>query len=180
LGTTPVTKYWFDTEFLEDPAYPIELISIGIVAEDGREYYAEVDLDSSVFERMLDHEFIREFVIPNLSRTHMKYKSQIAQEIREFIKGPKVELWGYCSAYDHVVLNQLYGDMSSHPPSWPYYTNDIAQLAHNLGFNHRNFPPLTEEHGTAHNALADARWTRDAYLWLRNKGAVITEEADPS
>jgi 3' exoribonuclease, RNase T-like len=33
-------KYWIDTEFLERP-YTIDLISIGLVAEDGREFYAE-------------------------------------------------------------------------------------------------------------------------------------------
>ncbi len=33
-------KYWIDTEFIERP-YTIELISIGLVAEDGREFYAE-------------------------------------------------------------------------------------------------------------------------------------------
>lgn len=32
-------KIWYDTEFLED-GKTIELISIGMVAEDGREYYA--------------------------------------------------------------------------------------------------------------------------------------------
>jgi 3' exoribonuclease, RNase T-like len=33
-------KYWIDTEFIEGP-YTIDLISIGVVAEDGREFYAE-------------------------------------------------------------------------------------------------------------------------------------------
>ena len=32
-------KYFYDTEFIEDGS-TIELVSIGIVAEDGREYYA--------------------------------------------------------------------------------------------------------------------------------------------
>ena len=32
-------KYFLDTEFIED-GKTIDLISIGIVAEDGREYYA--------------------------------------------------------------------------------------------------------------------------------------------
>ena len=32
-------KYFYDTEFIEDGS-TIELISIGVVAEDGREYYA--------------------------------------------------------------------------------------------------------------------------------------------
>jgi 3' exoribonuclease, RNase T-like len=33
-------KYWLDTEFIARP-YTIDLISIGLVAEDGREFYAE-------------------------------------------------------------------------------------------------------------------------------------------
>jgi hypothetical protein len=33
-------KYWIDTEFIERP-YTIDLISIGLIAEDGREFYAE-------------------------------------------------------------------------------------------------------------------------------------------
>ncbi len=33
-------KYWIDTEFVEQP-YTIDLISVGLVAEDGREFYAE-------------------------------------------------------------------------------------------------------------------------------------------
>lgn len=32
-------RYFYDTEFIED-GQTIELVSIGIVAEDGREYYA--------------------------------------------------------------------------------------------------------------------------------------------
>ena len=33
-------KYWIDTEFIERP-YAIDLISVGLGAEDGRELYAE-------------------------------------------------------------------------------------------------------------------------------------------
>ena len=33
-------KYWIDTEFIERP-HTVDLISIGLVAEDGREFYAE-------------------------------------------------------------------------------------------------------------------------------------------
>ena len=168
-------RYWFDTEFLEDPAYPIELISIGIVREDGEEYYAEVDLDTAVFERVLDHEWLMANVVPYLSRTHMKYKSKIAEEIDAFVTGHSPEFWAYCGAYDWVVLNQLYGAMVDHPKRWPFYCNDVAQLCKNLGIPRSRLPKLTEEHGTAHNALADARWCRDAYVWLREKGAVISD-----
>ncbi|MEO0869841.1 MAG: hypothetical protein AAFY17_15665, partial [Cyanobacteria bacterium J06642_11] len=40
-------RYYLDTEFIED-GHTIDLISIGLVAEDGREYYAlNVDCDWS-------------------------------------------------------------------------------------------------------------------------------------
>ena len=35
-------KYFIDTEFIDQP-YTVDLISIALVAEDGREYYAESD-----------------------------------------------------------------------------------------------------------------------------------------
>ena len=33
-------KYWIDTEFIAKP-FAIDLVSIGLVAEDGREFYAD-------------------------------------------------------------------------------------------------------------------------------------------
>ena len=33
-------KYWIDTEFIAKP-FTLDLVSIGLVAEDGREFYAE-------------------------------------------------------------------------------------------------------------------------------------------
>ena len=40
-------RYFYDTEFIEDGS-TIELVSIGIVAEDGREFYAvSTEFDAS-------------------------------------------------------------------------------------------------------------------------------------
>jgi hypothetical protein len=53
-------RYFVDTEFVDD-GKTIDLISVGIVAEDGREYYAqslEVDarhIDNWLFENVLSH-----------------------------------------------------------------------------------------------------------------------------
>jgi hypothetical protein len=66
-------KYWYDTEFLED-GRTIDLISIGIVAEDGREYYAvseEIEaglaLDrESLGYRIRHNRWLMENVIPHL------------------------------------------------------------------------------------------------------------------
>lgn len=56
-------NYWFDTEFIEAKG-SIDLISIGIVAEDGREYYA-VNSDMPI-ERVEQHLWLMLNVVPTL------------------------------------------------------------------------------------------------------------------
>lgn len=155
-------KYFIDSEFLEDGA-TIELISLGIIAEDGREYYAEVDLAPDVYVRVVNHDWLQANVVPHLG-IEKKSLSTIRDEVRAFVTGNSPEFWAYCGAYDWVVLNQLFGSMVDHPTKWPYYCNDIAQLAMHLGVNRRSQLPALQ--GTAHNALDDARWTKEAYEYM--------------
>src|SRR5258708_2885453 len=54
-------RYWMDCEFIED-GHTIELISIGIVAEDGREYYAQ----SGEFDRRNASDWVKENVLSHL------------------------------------------------------------------------------------------------------------------
>jgi hypothetical protein len=55
-------RYWYDTEFIED-GKTIDLISIGIVAEDGREYYAQ----SVEFDHRKASDWVKENVLAHLS-----------------------------------------------------------------------------------------------------------------
>lgn len=158
-------RYFVDTEFLED-GRTIELISIGIVAEDGREYYAEAYWEGDMHQRVYEHEWLMENVVPHLTGD-CSTKELIADEIQRFVTGNSPEFWAYCGAYDWVVLNQLYGPMVNHPSKWPFYCNDIAQLALHKGVNRRTLPKQhLGAHGAEHNALADARWNRDTYNHL--------------
>ncbi|HEU4360304.1 MAG TPA: hypothetical protein VFR27_02205, partial [Mycobacterium sp.] len=52
-------RYFYDTEFIDD-GYTIELISIGVVAEDGREYYAV----STEFDAGRAGPWVRTHVLP--------------------------------------------------------------------------------------------------------------------
>lgn len=54
-----IVKYFIDTEFAERPC-SIDLISLAIVAEDGREFYAE----SSEFRDHMANDWVRENVCP--------------------------------------------------------------------------------------------------------------------
>lgn len=157
-----MTRYFFDSEFLED-GRTIELISIGIVAEDGREFYAEVKQPAEVWSRVFDHEWLVANVVPHLTGEPSYDRRYLADEIQQFVTGNKPSFWAYCGAYDWVALNQLYGPMVNHPTKWPFYCNDIAQLALHKGVNRRSLP---KQEGDEHHALADARWNRDVYNWL--------------
>lgn len=165
-------RIYYDTEFLED-GRTIELISIGMVAEDGREYYA-VNRDMP-HKRIAKHDWLRSNVVPGLPRIHgdrrlqvsvrrnplaldfehpaMLSRRRIADGVRRFIQAtPDVELWAWYGAYDHVALCQLWGAMVDLPDGVPMYTHDLKQECDRLGN-----PKMPEQQDGLHNALTDAR-----------------------
>lgn len=152
-------RYWYDTEFLDD-GITIELISIGIVAEDGREYYA-VNADAP-WDRISEHPWLARNVVPYLGdqRTPRTcIRDQVTDFLRPLARGPQrrgtPELWGWFAARDHVVLAQIFGTMLESPPWLPMWTNDVRQEQQRLGD-----PELPEQSNGLHNALEDARHTR--------------------
>jgi len=56
-------RYYYDCEFLED-GHTIDLISIGVVGEDGREYYAVVR--DAPWDRIRRHPWLMRNVVPSL------------------------------------------------------------------------------------------------------------------
>jgi len=171
-------RYFIDTEFIEDGS-TIDLISIGIVAEDHRELYAE--RITCKFGRAED--WVRENVFP-----HLECKPQIdnrgiivptvfngtggnTQFVRALVSGfigddEEPEFWGYFPSYDWVAFCQLWGKMIDLPRRFPKRINDICQLD-GMG-DHVIFP---EQQTTKHNAIEDARWVRDVFNWYVNRGA---------
>lgn len=150
-------KIWFDTEFIED-GRTIDLLSIGMVSEDGRRYYAE----PAETDRSRASPWVRENVIPHLTGP-LKPRLTIADEIMAFA-GEKPEFWAYYADYDWVALCQLFGTMMDLPNGWPMYCRDLKQVCDALGN-----PKLPAQEGDEHNALNDAQWTRDAWEWLRSR-----------
>ena len=196
-------KVWYDAEFLEN-GKAIELISIGIVREDGKEYYAVcADLP---WRRINNHPWLMQNVVKHLpgkyipsdspanvsgldemwivDRNHPEVKpiEQIRDEIWEFLyevaeTGNEIELWSWYSAYDHVVLCQLWGPMIRRPDFIPMYTNDIRQEFQRYG------NPAVPGHLTqddmpdAHNALADAKYHKRLHEFIVQIGKERYREA---
>lgn len=169
-------RYFLDTEFIED-GRTIDLISIGVVCEDGREFYAEandVDLTRA-------NEWVKENVLPHLwhrqgdkrdanlwwkrdgNNGGFMPRLQIALELRRWVAlgGRKPEFWTYYGDYDWVATCQLFGRMIDLPNGWPMLGMDLKQEALRLGD-----PQLPEQSSTEHHALADARWNAEVHAFL--------------
>ena len=172
-----------DWEFIED-GHTIDPISVGMVAEDGRELYyvfAEID-EAQLKKRICANKWLVENVIAHLplrekpskllvDRSDLTFnldwgsntimpRRMIRNAVREFLAAtPDLELWADYAAYDHVALAQLFGTMMDLPPGVPMWTHDLQQQTQNVTVD------LPEE-GTPHNALDDARQVMRTLRWL--------------
>lgn len=154
-------RFFYDTEFIERPS-TIDLISIGIVGEDGSEFYAvSTDAEHSKANQWVKDNVL--MLLPPEDDSAWCSREVMRARVLDFLrpsKTDKVELWGYYSAYDHVALCWLFGPMVDLPPGMPMYTRDAKQLCDSLGN-----PRLPPNNG-AHDALVDARWTRSVWQLL--------------
>lgn len=164
-------RYCLDTEFL-DTGHSIELISIGIVAEDGAEYYGIDASIALIFDRVLEHPWLVQNVVPHLptietgepygtrldlGHPSVKLRHVLAEEVRAFlvdrVPGEPVELWANYAASDHLALCWLWGPLSQRPEGIPLFTHDLQQRWEDCGR-----PGLPKQRGGEHHALDDARY----------------------
>ncbi len=149
---TGVARIFYDTEFIEDGT-TIELVSVGAVDEQGREFYAI----STEFDPEHAGPWVRRHVLDKLpSPSDPAWCTRVA--LREAFYGfvtaseGDVELWAWYAAYDHVAIAQLWGAMPELPRALPRFTRDLRQRWEDVGR-----PELPPPPADAHDALADAR-----------------------
>ena len=157
--------YFYDTEF-DESGPEIKLISIGIVREDGKEYYAE----SSEFDAGGCNVWVKQFVLPKLGN-NKKTRGEIRKDLDEFFRGDdSVLLVAYQGSYDHIILNRLWGPMSTRKKGFPHYTWDLKQKIEEL--RHDGEVVKLPKNKKKHHALADARWVRVAVIYLIEKHGI--------
>ena len=173
-------RYFYDCEFIEDGRI-IDLVSIGVVDEHGREFYAI----STEFDPTPALPWVRRNVLDRLpSPGHPAWRSRerIRDDLYEFLVEPlrreepgpggsasdrprrtyEIELWAWYAAYDHVVLAQLWGRMPDLPREIPRFTKDLRQL-----WDERGRPPLPTS-TQRHDALVDARHNLARWRAMQN------------
>ena len=150
-----VYRYFYDCEFIEDGRI-VDLVSIGVVDEFGREFYAV----STEFDDSRAVPWVRRNVLDKLPSPADKVwrsRERIRHDLYEFLMEPlrgrseQMELWAWYAAYDHVALAQLWGAMPALPREIPRFTKDLRQR-----WDDQGRPPLPEMAGR-HDALVDAR-----------------------
>ena len=148
-------RYFYDCEFIEDGRL-IDLVSIGVVDEHGREFYAV----STEFDASRALPWVRKHVLeklPSPGDPVWRSRERIREDLYVFLTAPlspdtEIELWAWYAAYDHVALAQLWGPMPALPRELPRFTKDLRQLWDDLGQ-----PPLPGAQAERHDALVDAR-----------------------
>ena len=165
-------EYYFDTEF-EDDGHSIEFVSIGVVAEDGREYYA-VNADMDV-ERVTTREWMLENVWSQLplkkdgtldyDHPDVKPVHKIRDELTEFfLEGGTPKFWAWYASHDYVVLCNIYGGMLETPEGFPHFVHDARALV-----SWREIDEIPPQTSTAHDALNDARHLKTIVEYIKQE-----------
>ena len=202
-------KYFIDMEFIEGfreqcirwpfkwkQNHFIDLISIGVVCEDGREYYAiseeynyneasdwvKENVINKIYTSMVhgdrrNYTSVKDFH-KSLGRPNASIKNDLLAFFRCWQDGPLyyrapdgIEVYGYYSDYDWVLFCSLFGKMIDLPKGFPMYCRDLKQtydeLALSLGkLKERDDYP---KNLNEHNAIADANWNYELYKFLEHQ-----------
>ena len=175
-------KIFFDTEFT-GLHQNTTLISIGMISEDGRKFYAEFqDYDESQVDDWIQENVISKLEYnyyrnnepkemarynPNdkLSDVSVRGKTEFIKEALEdwLSQFDQVEIWSDCLAYDWVLFNQIFGHAFNIPKNVYYIPFDICTLMKIKGvdpdINREGFVGITNvDDGNIENKKHTALW----------------------
>lgn len=146
---------FLDTEFTDFSREP-KLVSVGLVTEDGDEFYAELPMETWAKEAS---EFVWTNVVPYLEEgAAVLPVPELAERLQEWLERQgEVVLISDAPAFDEEILERLYREAWSpaRPPACWYFGTGAETPAEND----------TEggDHAVEHHALHDARRLRAVY-----------------
>ena len=178
------TKIFFDTEFT-GLHQKTTLISIGLISECGKTFYAELtDYDKSQIDDWLQKNVIDNLILNenehglNSSSLNGDNKLYLGKTFdvklslqNWFSQFEQVEIWSDCLSYDWVLFNQFFGHAFNIPENVYYIPFDICTLFYAKGID----PDISREeysgmtkNSVKHNALWDAKVIRECFFKLQN------------
>jgi hypothetical protein len=178
-------KVFMDTEFT-GLHKGTTLISIGLVAENGKSFYAELtDYDESKVDDWLKNNVINHLYLGEaqydrrLKDSYDEFESvgttdHVKHELEWWLKQfDEIEIWSDCLAYDWVLFNNIFGTAFDIPENVYYIPFDICTVFKLKGID----PDISREkfiadsvEGAKHNALYDAKVIKACYEKLMEEG----------
>lgn len=180
-----MTKIFFDTEFT-GLHQGTTLISIGLISECGKTFYAELtDYDESQIDECLQENVIDNLYLENPNAeariNYMEFKSKgnvtycgdnshLADTLKDWLlQFESVEMWSDCLSYDWVLFCQIFGHAFNIPKNVYYIPFDLCTLFKIKGID----PDINREEfceifggdslPNKHNALWDAQVIKMCY-----------------
>jgi hypothetical protein len=181
-------KYFIDTEFRENPN-TIDLISIAIVSENNKKYYAlskDCDIEKSFKDEWLKKNVFshiyNEHITGKMSQTlpfnlksmkwlfneYGKSNEELKNDIINFVD-EKPEFYGYYCDYDWVVFCWIFGKMINLPKHFPMYCRDLKQTMDDRNLSKEWKKEKCPDNENAHNALGDAQWNLKLYKAMKKE-----------
>ena len=174
-------NYYLDTEFFEN-GKTIDLISLALVAEDGRELYLiNKDFDYLRAKELMDRHddwWVMDNVLKPMAAQEgfcevwgmiLDSRKSIARyefagKITEFVGQDKdPEFYAYYADYDWVVFCQLFGRMVDLPEHFPKFCMDLKQMMVERDLSKEWKQDMCPDPEGEHNALVDANWNKRLY-----------------
>lgn len=175
-----MTKMFLDTEFT-GLHQKTTLISIGLVSENGKTFYAELNdydrnqLDDWIRVNIIDNLQFKDQIDNGIGHTDLissqhftmcgdsfLVKEYLSEWLSQF---EQIEIWSDCLSYDWVLFNNIFGHAFNIPKNVYYIPFDLSSLLKIYGYdpdlNRKEFSGLKLE--TEHNALSDALIIKECY-----------------
>ena len=181
-------KIFFDTEFT-GLHQNTTLISIGLISECGKTFYAEFNdydysqvgdwIKENVLNKLKYNGIFQTFEQTENSISYKSNKENIREKLTTWLEQfGDVEMWSDCLAYDWVLFNNIFGDAFSIPKNVYYIPFDICTLFYLNGIDadisRETFAGITKDE--KHNALWDAEVIRACFLKLISYQSKVLEQ----
>lgn len=189
-------KYFLDTEFIEGFTQPfigrsrhfIDLVSIGIVDENGRTFsaisseYSYQEASPWVKEHVLEPLYLStvhrdaryDYSVYNFHKSFGRPLHEIRTDLlawfsctqtgeQEWTAPAGIEIYGYYADYDWVLFCSLFGRMIDLPKGFPMYCQDLKQMMDERGLTKEWKREFCPDPAAEHLAIVDAAWNKDLY-----------------
>lgn len=160
---------FLDTEFSSLDPYKGEILSIGLIKENGEELYLELKYKGKT------DKWVKENILPNLKQKKIS-REEAKKQIKKFIGRTKPYLVAFVNQFDVVYMHKLFGKEDFNNTFF-WIPIDFASILYAKGYdpeeyynNQKEFVKklgINPDKYKQHNALDDAKLLKEVYLKLK-------------